>query len=194
MTQYNLRGNLPPPRAMRSQMFVGVKEEMRYLPVDKRCDHKEYKTSSFGHNNKSRGKIRTIMARKGIYLTNRYTCEKGEYSQTRINQMDEINIGDTFHMPIYKRMSGKPDQVFVGKVLSNYTRITKQEFRNRHSDILTELNDPIDWDKVPEGTIVQFKVDWRLKDLNGKYYDELTKLTKNGGRCSKQHGTFIRLD
>ena len=37
MTQYNLRGNLPPPRAMRSQMFVGVKEEMRYLPVDKRC-------------------------------------------------------------------------------------------------------------------------------------------------------------
>jgi len=190
MTQQTvLRGNASPPRPKRSMMYSIDKVESTRTSKTRQT---EYKTSSFGYNDKSRGKIRNIMAAKGVYLTNRYSYEQEEYSQTRINQMDEINIGDTFHMPIYKRMSGKPDQVFVGKVLSNYTRITKQEFINTYSDIFAELDE--NWDNVPEGTIVQFNVEWSLQELKGNYRHELTQLTKNGGRCSKQRGTFIRLD
>ena len=126
------------------------------------------------------------MVEKGVYLLSLWGGGE-KVSGARKNAMDSIRVGDTLRMPDYK---GGIE--YVGKVETLPIPLTREILASEYQDVWKAA-----WgDEGPDERDIHFrvfKVSWVRTPLTPETEKDLKKLVKNGGKCTRQCGTIIKL-
>jgi len=149
----------------------------------------EYKVGSWGAGYQNKRVIRKIMADNGIWFTSTWR-KGGGHNQAMINSLKSIKPGDIFHMCGYQ--VGDPGFEYRGIVESKVMPLTREIIRSNYRNIWDAA-----WgDDGPKETNDHFKqiiVSWKRISLTLESEKGLRKLVTNGGKCTEQRGTIIKL-
>jgi len=146
----------------------------------------EFKVGTWGQGEQRKRLIKSIMVEKGVYLLSLWGGED-KVSGARKNAMDSIRVGDTLRMPDYK------DGIeYVGHVETLPISLTRKTLASEYQDVWK-----VAWgNEGPDERDIHFrvlKVSWGCTPLTPETEKDLKKLVKNGGKCTRQCGTIIKL-
>jgi hypothetical protein len=127
------------------------------------------------------------MAEKGVYILSLWG-DKDKISPSRKNAMESIRVGDTLRMPDY--WGGME---YVGSVETLPIPLTRETLMTEYLDVWKAAWGEETPDKRGDIYFRIFKVSWVRTQLTDKTRKDLKKLVKNGGKCTRQCGTIIKL-
>ena len=148
----------------------------------------EFKVGSWGQGERRKRLIRSIMVEKGVYLLSLWGSGQGKVSGMRKNAMESIRVGDTLRMPDY--WGGME---YVGSVETLPISLTRETLMTEYLDVWKAAWGEETPDKRGDIYFRIFKVSWVRTQLTDKTKKDLKKLVKNGGKCTRQCGTIIKL-
>jgi hypothetical protein len=147
----------------------------------------EFKVGSWGKRETQKRAIRSAMAEKGVYILSLWG-DKDKISPSRKNAMESIRVGDTLRMPDY--WGGME---YVGSVETLPIPLTRETLMTEYLDVWKAAWGEETPDKRGDIYFRIFKVSWVRTQLTDKTRKDLKKLVKNGGKCTRQCGTIIKL-
>ena len=147
----------------------------------------EFKVGSWGKSETQKRAIRSVMAEKGVYILSLWG-DKDKISPSRKNAMDSIRVGDTLRMPDYR---GGIE--YVGSVETLPISLTRETLMTEYLDVWKAAWGEESPDKRGDIYFRIFKVSWARTPLTPETEKDLKKLVKDGGKCTRQCGTIIKL-
>ena len=148
----------------------------------------EFKAGTWGTGRRNKHNIRDILSTKGKYMLSTWKGGTPEQISTRREkEMKNVHKGDILHM-----VSCDHKIHYRGVVRSEFRGMSRTELFTEYQDLTLAA-----WGEAgPDEHDNHFKicdVEWSKMPLTDEMNTYLSKLTKNGGGCTKQCGTLIPL-